>query len=51
MESSFLTSAICSLVGEAGLEACLGFLAGVAGAWWVELGFGPLISRSMFRVC
>ena len=41
MESSFLTSAICSLVGEAGLEACLGFLAGVAGSC-------PLMGRAGF---
>ena len=29
---SFLTSGFCPLVGEAGLEACAGFLMGVAGA-------------------
>lgn len=32
-DCSFLTSAVCPLVSEAGLEACSGFLVSRAGSW------------------
>ena len=41
-DHSFLASGICPLVGEAGLEACAGFLVGGAQS-------GPLMGRAMSR--
>ena len=44
------TSGVCPLVGEAGLEAWLDFLAGGACVWWIELGHGTLVVRVISRV-
>ena len=51
------TSAICPLPGEAGLEACAGFLVGVLvpAHWCLELDPNHLVDRTMsrnvFRIC
>ena len=51
-DHSFLASGICPLVGEAGLEACAGFLVGGIGACpLVQLGLVSLVGRTMSRVC
>ena len=39
-DHSFLLSGVCPLVGEAGLEACAGFLVGGAGACPLVYGAG-----------
>ena len=48
-DHAFLASGVCPLVGEAGLEACAGFLVEglVPVHWWVELGLGPLVGRAV----
>lgn len=55
----FLESAICSLVGETGLEARAGSLEGktrdqgilglLHAGWWLELSAGPSVDRAMCR--
>ena len=47
----FLASVICLLAGEAGLEACAGFLVGglVPAHWWVKLSLGPLVVRTLSK--
>lgn len=49
-ETSFLAS-VHSLAGEAGLEACAGFLVGGAGPchWWMQLGLGCLAGSAGSR--
>ena len=48
-DHTFLASGVCPLVSEAGLEACAGVLArwDVLAQWWVELGLGLLVGRSL----
>ena len=47
-DCNFLSADVGPLVGKAGLEACVGFLVGVASAthWWVEQHLVCLVSRA-----
>ena len=50
-DHSFLASGVCALVGEAGLEACAGFLVGAAGACLLVGGAGSWPSGRLGHVC
>ena len=50
-DQSFLAFGVCLLVGEAGLEACAGFLVGGVSAcyWWEKLGVGTVVGWAVSR--
>ena len=52
-DCSFLASSVCSLVGEAALEACADFQVERAMPvyQWLELGLGPLMTGPCLDTC
>ena len=52
-DCSFLASSVCSLLGEAALEACAGFQVrrAMPAYWWLELGLGTLMAGPCLDKC
>ena len=52
-DCSFLASSVCSLLGEAAVEACAGFQVrrAMPAYWWLELGLGTLMAGPCLDKC